>query len=64
MSLLEGISLDSIKPALRSPLPAHSEKWESKAEWATAEAKALVFESGKEERLATYSTLFASFRTA
>lgn len=64
IALLENISLESIKPAQKSSTLAKPDKIEGKSECLTTEGKTSVFESTKEDKLATYSTLFASFRVA
>lgn len=64
MALLDNISLESIKPAQKNITLGNAEKFEGKPECLTTEGKTSVFESTKEDKLATYSTLFASFRVA
>lgn len=64
MTLLENISLESIKQAQKGPTMAKTDKIEGKSECPTTEGKTSVFESSKEDKLATYSTLFSSFRVA
>lgn len=64
MALLENISLESIKPVHKASTSANLDKIEGKLECPTTEGKTSVFESSKEDKLATYSTLFASFRVA
>jgi hypothetical protein len=64
MSILDGISLETIKPPQKTLPLAKLEKCEWKPECPTTEGKSSAFESTKEDRLATYSTLFASFRVA
>lgn len=64
MILLENISLESVKPVQKSLVLTKPDKIEGNFECPTTEGKNSVFESTKEDKLVTYSTLFASFRVA